>query len=372
MHVELVLSLGVLLPAAGAEAPVRGNSALEPPRERFIPQDSPVFREVSPEILGSIERGLKWLSRNQTSRGEYGSGAAPVATTALSGMAFLLGGHVPGRSKYGENVKSALTFILRHGKRSGYINEGGIRGSGGSGMHGHGYATMFLAQCYGMTGEMPDFETETLKERLTQAIRVIEQSQSRNGGWYYVPGSSSDEGSVTVTQVQALRAARNAGISVDIRTIRKAIDYINRSTGANGRTNYRLGTQRSTFALTAAGMSVLCFLGSYDNPKLKKGLQYILASKESLRAQRSGRVSFGNWYFYGSYYATLACYHGGDATWKEWWPAISQDLVRQQDSDGSWKNGESSRYGNAFGTSLALHILQIPFRFSPLYQRGSD
>jgi 3-hydroxyisobutyrate dehydrogenase-like beta-hydroxyacid dehydrogenase len=37
-------------------------------------------------------------------------------------------------------------------------------------------------------------------------------------------------------QVQALRAARNAGIKVDSQTIDKAVDYINKSTDANGQT----------------------------------------------------------------------------------------------------------------------------------------
>ena len=354
----------VVLIAAGTAAGTR-------PQES-APATEP-FREVTPEIRSASARGLKWLATHQNPSGSYGNGSAPVATTGIAAMAFLAGGHLPGRSPYGENVKKSLAYLLKRTGRSGYINEGQVRGAGGSGMHGHGYATMFLAEIYGMTGRLPDFDTETLKEALTNAIRVIERSQCANGGWNYEPSPTYDEGSVTITQVQALRAARNAGISVDRRTIRKAIEYINKSTDRNGQTRYSLTSGGHTsFALTAAGMSVLNFLGMYENPKIKRGLESLLRSKPGGGANNSNMGAWGGWYFYGNYYATLACYQAGGNTWRKWWPAISRDLVRTQGSDGSWKNGESRSYGAGFGTGLALQILQIPNRYSPIYQRGSD
>jgi len=335
---------------------------------------STAFREWTPDVQAAIDRGLAYLARSQNPSGSYGSGSAPVATTAIAGMSFLSGGHLPGRSKYGENVKRALAFLLKCTGKSGYINEGQARGVGGSGMHGHGYATMFLAECYGMTGEIPEFDTETLKDKLTSAIRVIEKSQCANGGWNYEPSPTYDEGSVTVTQVQALRAARNAGIKVDLRTIEKAIDYINKSTDANGQTRYSLTSGGHTsFALTAAGMTVLNFLGTYDNPKIKKGLEFVARTVPGGGANNANMGAWGGWYFYGNYYATLSCYQAGGVFWQKWWPAVSQDLLKTQDKNtGAWKNGESQQYGDAFGTGFALQILQVPNRYSPIYQRGSD
>ncbi len=332
------------------------------------------FREMSPEVAAAAERGLAYLAKTQNPSGAYGSGSAPVATTAIAAMAFLQGGHLPGRSKYGENVKKALGFLLKCAGKSGYINEGQIRGAGGSGMHGHGYAAMFLAEVYGMTGDIPDLETDTLKEKLTAAIRVIERGQCPNGGWNYDPTPSYDEGSVTVTQVQALRAARNAGIKVDQRTIEKAVEYINKSTDGSGQTRYSLTSGGHTsFALTAAGMSVLNFLGAYDNPKIRKGLDSLHRTSPGAGANNANMGAWGGWYFYGNYYATLACYQAGARDWEKWWPVISGDLLKSQDrSSGAWKIGESQQYGDAFGTGLALQILQIPNRYSPIYQRGND
>ena len=331
------------------------------------------FQEMTPEVKAATERGLLWLSRAQNPSGSFGSGNAPVATTSIAAMAFLAGGHLPGRSPYGENVKKALGYLLKNTARNGYINEGAQRGVGGSGMHGHGYAAMFLAECYGMTVETPELDTESLKDKLSAAIRVIEQSQCPNGGWNYEPNPSYDEGSVTVTQVQALRAARNAGIKVSMKTIEKAVQYIDQSTDANGQTRYSLTSGGHTsFALTAAGMSVLNFLGAYQNPKIKKGLDFVMTSLPGGGGNNANMGAWGGWYFYGNYYATLATYQAGGTYWEKWWPSISRDLVRTQDKSGSWKNGESAQYGEAFGTGFALQILQVPNRYSPIYQRGND
>lgn len=345
-----------------------------PAQESPRPSGGAPGPEMTPEVEAAIERGLAFLARAQNPSGSYGSGGAPVATTALAGMAFLAGGHLPGRSRYGENVRKALAYVLTCAGRSGYINEGQARGVGGSGMHGHGYATMFLAECYGMVGETPDFDAETLKEKLTAAVRLIEQSQCPNGGWNYEPNPSYDEGSVTVTQVQALRAARNAGIKVSLRTIQKAVEYIDKSTDANGQTRYSLTSGGHTsFALTAAGMSVLHFLGTYDHPKLRKGLDSIVRTLPGGGANNAAMGAWGGWYFYGNYYATLACYQAGGTYWERWWPALRRDLVATQNkATGAWTNGESVSYGDAFGTALALQMLQIPYRTLPLYQRGSD
>src|ERR1041384_7297828 len=315
-----------------------------------IPQDKPAdkhaLRENTPEIQAAIDRGLAWLSKNQNSSGSFGNSTASVATPPIAGMAFLRGGPHPGRSKYGENIKKALRYLLKCCSKSGYINEGAVRGAGGSGMHGHGYATMFLAECYGMTADLPDFETDMIKEKLSAAINVIERSQCPNGGWNYEPDPSYDEGSVTVTQVQALRAARNAGIKVSMKTIEKAVEYINKSTDNNGQTRYSLTSGgHVSFALTAAGMTVLNYLGSYDNPKIKKGLDYVLQTLPGGGGNNANMGAWGGWYFYGNYYATLATYQAGGPHWQKWWPSISSDLLKTQDRSGCWKQGESQAYG---------------------------
>ena len=142
-------------------------------------------------------------------------------------------------------------------------------------MYGHGFATMYLAQVYGMEEDAK--RQERLHRILTKAVAVISGSQSRYGGWYYTPESSSDEGSVTITQLQALRACRNAGITVPVKTIQGAVAYIKKSANSDGGIRYRAqGGGSSRPAITAAAVATLYFAGKYDDPMAEKALQYSL------------------------------------------------------------------------------------------------
>jgi len=115
------------------------------------------------------------------------------------------------------------------------------------------------------------------------------------------------------------------------------------------------------------------FLGQYDSDKVTKGLDFLLKSLPGKGGNNSNMGAWGGWYFYGNYYATLAMYQAKeDKYWKAWYPAIRDDLLKNQSSDGSWKNAESASYGPAFGTGFALQILQIPNRYLPIYQSGKD
>src|SRR5204863_6784284 len=102
-------------------------------------------------------------------------------------------------------------------------------------MYGHGFATLFLALVY---GDEDDRERrEKLKDILTRAVKYIGAAQSTQGGWFYTSkteGHDQDEGSVTVTQVQALRACRNAGIAVPTQFIENGQKYLKNSTTPRG------------------------------------------------------------------------------------------------------------------------------------------
>src|SRR5262249_59721658 len=112
-------------------------------------------------------------------------------------------------------------------------------GDFGSYMHGHGYATMFLACA---AGEEEDKEQrEKLEKAVQKAVDFICKAQTSRkhrkpegkeveiGGWGYTSATDNnnfDEGSVTITQLQALRAARNAGIAVPKANIDRATNYL--------------------------------------------------------------------------------------------------------------------------------------------------
>ena len=76
----------------------------------------------------------------------------------------------------------------------------------------------------------------------------------------------------------------------------------------------------------------------------------------------------GNWGhdFYMNLYAAQAFYQAGDKYWDEYFPPTRDELVKIQKPDGSWN---ADGIGPVFDTSVALIMLQLPYKFLPIYQR---
>jgi hypothetical protein len=349
------------LRAAGLGLPALG---LASPRLRGEQDEAGGFREITDAQRLAVERGLEWLAQGQYSSGAVGH-TCQVAFTSLAGLAFLASNSTPVRGPHAKVVRSCLRFILRcSSKTTGYINEASDRGIGGSGMHGHGYATWFLAELYGMCGEKLDVGDASVKERVQKAVRLIEQSQDSNGGWIYEPGGDGHEGSVTVTQVQALRAARNVGIAVDKRVIDKGIDYIRKSSYPDGTIAYSLGSYRGgTYALTAAGMCVFAMYGLYAEPEVKRGMSAVMEFLTG-RRYRGGRHEY-----YGHLYGGQVCFMARakePSFWTQGYSIIRNELLAAQDkATGGWLN---DGYGGALGTACAALVLQIPYRYLSIFQ----
>ena len=325
--------------------------------------------EITPEVIASIGRGLDYLAKNQDRDGGFGGGnsaggSANAAVTGVCGMAFLAQGNVPGRGKYAKNVDKTVEWMLKCGDpRTGLLH--GPQVSHGV-MYEHGFAALFLAEAYGMTGD------EKIKKRLQSAVRLIAQVQLDSGGWWYQPdknpGQTSDI-SVTICQTMALRASRNVGINVPAKTVERAIDCVRRASQPDGGFAYQVPNPPaqagggSAFPRSAAGLCILYGLGQYEAKETKAGLKYLSKALPGQEGQQQG--GFGGFYFYGNYYGTQAMYQAGGEYWAKWWPAIRKDLLKKQQADGSW-SGEG---GNTYGTAMACVILCIPYNYLPILQR---
>ncbi len=314
---------------------------------------------VSPEIHRAIQRGLQYLQRTQNSDGSWRSagnyGSYPTAMTALAGMALLGSGSTPTRGRYWQAVRNASAHLLVLAQPDGVITAPSEEGRS---MYGHGFSTMFLAQVYGM--EVDERRQKELHGVLTRAIKLIARSQSRAGGWLYSPDSNGDEGSVTVTQIQSLRACRNAGITVPVSTIKRAIDYIKKCANPDGSIRYSASSGGGGRPpITAAAVAVLYNAGKYDDPMAEKALQY---SQRTLPINGSGNGH----HYYSHLYLAQALYQRGGEDWDQYYARMAEWLLRQQRRDGSW-TGDG--VGTIYGTSIALTILQLPYAYVPIYQR---
>lgn len=309
--------------------------------------------EINDAQRKAVERGLEALSKRQTQDGSFGQAMSRhVGITAICGMAFMQGGNLPGRGKYGPQVEKTLNFILASTQESGLI----AADSFSPPMYGHGFATLFLAEVYGMTGD------ERVKEKLQKAIKLIQKSQNDQGGWRYQPAPVDADISVTICQIMALRAARDAGIKVEKEVIDKAIQYVRKCQNSDGGFSYQMNQGGfgggSGFARSGAGLASLYYAGVSEGKEIEKGLAYL----EKFAPSKRNAGAEGN-YFYAHYYAVQAMYLAGGEHWTKWYPAIRDDLIKRQSQPGLWSGDNTEEYA----TGMALLILQMPNRYLPVY-----
>ena len=229
---------------------------------------------VTPEIEQMIEKGLRFLARTQNRDGSWrsngGGGAYPVAMTSLAGVAMAMSGSTATRGRYSPNIRRSVDYLLRMGLPNGLIT---AMQEEQRPMFGHGYATMYLAEIYGMEEDIK--RQRKLHSVLARAVKLTARSQSSYGGWLYAPDDNGDEGAVTITQVQALRACRNAGVSIPTKVINKAVKYVVDSANPDGGIRYTArsgGNGRPP--ITAAACAVLYNAGQYDHPVAEKALKF--------------------------------------------------------------------------------------------------
>ena len=314
--------------------------------------ESPI---ITKESQLAIDTGLAYLAERQNENGSIGDGAQAenVGVVSLVGIAFLAEGSLPGKGKYGSQLRKITTFVLSHCQENGFITNSNAKTHGP--MYGHGFATLFLAEAYGA------YPKSNLRKQLAKATKLIVDTQNKDGGWRYQPERNEADISVTICQVMALRAAKNAGVYVPNKTIEKCIDYVKKSQNRDGGFRYQLtaGSPISAFPRTAAGIVALFSAGIYKGNEIDQGLAYISKNRPNIKLDESH-------YFYGHYYAVQAMWQAGGVFWSNWYPAIRDELIKSQDQkSGAWKDQVSSEYG----TAMACIILQMPNNTLPIFQR---
>ena len=316
--------------------------------------------EITDELDHAITNGLKFLATTQSDDGSWEGGrfGKNVAITSLACIAMMGDGSTASRGPYSDQIMRGLTFVLESTKENGLIAAQANNGP----MYGHGFATLFLGEIYGMTpGGADTALSARIHEALVEAVRLIEQTQNEEGGWRYNPVPYDADVSVTICQIMALRSARNAGIEVSSDTIDRAVEYVHGAQNPDGGFRYQTSAGSSAWPRSAGGVASLYYAGIYSDDSIDRGLEYLMgtALPGSTTASRSH-------YFYGQYYAVQSMFLAGDEHWATWWPAIRKELIETQLPDGAWEDRSA---GRTYGTSMALIILQMPKRYLPIFQK---
>ena len=184
---------------------------------------------MTPETDKAIKKGLAWLGRTQNADGSFGAGTyrGNIAVTSLCRPGVHGVGLEPGPGSLRRRRSTRrLVYVMDNTSQSGFI---AVSASSTHGpMYSHGFGTLFLAEAYGMT-HRPE-----IREKLQKAVRLIIDSQNIEGGWRYQPVRRDADLSVTICQINALRAARNAGLYVPKETVAACIQYVKRSQNHDG------------------------------------------------------------------------------------------------------------------------------------------
>jgi hypothetical protein len=336
--------------------------------------------ELSRDYQDTVNRGLAWLAKAQLHDGHWEApgGAYPVAMTGLSGTALLMEGSTLHDGKYAENLRRAADWLMSCTQRNGVISP--LNGLGRGYMHDHGYALLFLAQAFGE--EEDGARRDHLAEVLARAVDFTGKAQTPRGGWGYTSSLDSggfDEGSVTVTQVQALRACRNAGIVVPKQIIDRGLKYLKDCTAAQGGVTYTISGGGERPALTAAAIACAFNAGEYDSPLVKRWFKYCRGVLPQLGGGRMGHDEYTQYYWaqcvymlgeegWGKLFPDSPA--GERVTWSNYRKRTFDFLRGAQSSEGSWSGtGSWGQIGPVYATAMALTIMQLDKASLPLYQR---
>ena len=320
-------------------------------------------KKKDPKIVAAVGRALDYLAREQRRQGywEANQNQYRVAMTALAGNTMLAEGSTTTRGKYSKNIRLAVDYLLDMAQPSGLI---GFKEDYHY-TYGHGFSMLFLSQVF---GEEEDSERRAdLKRVLIKAVEFSAQAQTEKGGWGYVSAKDQpnfDEGSTCITQVQGLRACRNAGIPVPKEIIEKAKKYIQDCTTPEGGVQYSIRGGGARPPITAAACAAMFNAGEYgESDHVKKMLEYC---KQNVWPGKAGNNQlFGHWHYSHYYYAQVV-YRMGDDEWNKYFAEISKEILSKQSANGAWKDGH---VGEVYNTAMNTTILLLDNGFLPIYQR---
>ena len=327
---------------------------------------------VDAGIERAIKRGIQYLLSERAPEGHWESDRSsrrsfPCANTALVGLVLLADGNTPTRGEHARVVRDITEQLLDYS--TALTPQASIfQASSGEyrPMYSHAFAMTFLASVFGQEGDRE--RRERIRHALRKGIELCRRAQSPDGGWGYHADWQDPEGTLVVTQLMGLRACREAGIPVSKSMIDSAIDFIRISTRPDGWVRYRAhGSREVRRGVTCATVVALWQAGEYDNDLTRRVRDRVLKNVQ----RDTGQIwSFEDHGEYVEYYLAQVMWIEGGELWRRHYKQIAQYLVTHQEQDGSWfGTRDSDRYGDIYATTMALLILQLPYKRLPIFQR---
>lgn len=320
-----------------AAAPVTCDAQSFPRRQNDV---------IPAQVEHIYKRGLDYLTRNQVADGSWGGGSGSrPGVVGLCILAFLAHGEDPNHGPHAEKISKALDYIIRKHRE-------GPEGYMGPQMYDHGFATLALAECYGMVDD------QRIGPALHKCVELILKAQGRNPrhGWRYKPDSRDADTTVSGCQLVALLAARNAGIPVPDEAIEKGLGYMKSCRDSSGAYGYSNKFGRDRITLSAIGSLCFSLAKKKDEPGYARTTEHL---SQNINLQED------TYPFYFRYYMSQALFQADDQLWEKWNKNNIRLLSAAQLPDGSF----AGRFGNSYSTAAALLSLALNYRFLPIYEK---
>lgn len=311
------------------------------------------------ELKRRVDRGLAFLAAMQEKDGAWVAAGRPhPAVTALSVLAFLSAGHVPGEGPYREHVEKGVRRVLTWQRSDGLI-----AADEGHALYHHGVCTLMLAQVAGMT----DTElARTVRPALAKAVAVLLKAQRPGpgafaGGWRYRVDSPDADLSVSGWQLLALRAANDLGADVPVERIDAALDFVRRCHDHRSGGYCYVPGGPVTHACTGTAILALELRGG----AAARGLEVARAGTYLLNHPLQDGAKH---YYYAAYYGAHAMHRLGGNYWNVYRTGLQHRLFARQRRGGGWLGDDG--FGSGYATAMALLALTVEYGFLPIHQRA--
>ena len=357
-----------------------------------------------PLTEAAVMRALRWLKYTQAKDGAWhvnpghptmtgkdkgvkNPNGCVLANTAFALLTFLAHGETTGSAEFGDTVRRSIEYLMKQAHTDGQ----GTFKFRGADEHEYAFliATYALSEAYGM------MKNPEMKEVAEQGIKRIIASQTAHGGWEYkLSRSGTEDISLGGWAIQAMMAAKLAGIHPDglEECISKAMHCL-RTRNWNRKEacfTYRPGNSRRYY-LSPVGCLAMQLLGYRNDPcvfatlKLMKTWQPEFSTSKPPNSHYAKSWNAPQYYMY---YATQCKFQAGmqpNASaenfelWKVWngqmkalypkaqriCPQKIKDTRGKEQQIGYWMNSDHWSTRPVMDTCLCALQLMVYYRYLP-------
>lgn len=305
----------------------------------------------SKECEDAVVGALQWLKQTQNQNGSW-TNQKPVAMTGLALLSFLGHCETAGSEEFGKAVLAGIAYLVDLSLK----NKGKLATDfkDDHWCYEHAIATYALAEAYTLCVRSFGENIPQLREAIESSGQFLINSQHQGGGWDYAYREDSGRGgdvSIVGWHLQALKACKLTGLDFSnlTRCYKKGIDYLERMQAPSGALGYSSRNGIHGGGTTLAAVGALCFQiwQSPSNRSARKAVKFM--NKEMKFAWNTADSDL-----YGHYYAVQAMINHGGKEWEKYNSLFRDELLNNQDADGSFKPVGGGQKINAVGASFAV------------------